>query len=433
MAPERIKDFKDLKILFQATKPVSSSAVDEVEQAPVECCEEFNQEDDDFSDEEIRATLKQHDFWLGHSQLKGWVLLDRSHPEYNSHCRPFRLLDKPNHPVEKITRAEFGSEPCGPWKLNYWLNIETSDDLSRDLRRLFPVIKSYAEAAQARLQYQQLCEEVREADNSTRIGLLPHADYPEPTDPDYAKKLERAELQHYGERLEARMDWLRVCADGVLSGDSYFANRMGYENAEFLKSKGVKHLWHFTDRRSLPSIAADKGLITWWGASSLSRRDLYWVANSYSRVCDWTTRRERFARLSFIPNSRFLQKVIVGGNLVWLRFPVDVLLVGDIFFTHGNAASRYAFMMSRANDLFFVNWRNVLDHSAPYTDAKGPTSYPNCKHGSFDRHRFNDWNSEVLIKDFIPLNFCDGIFDATTGAPVMEFHETLPRVKARNG
>ena len=59
MATERIKDLKDLQLLLQATKPSAESAVEEAEQTPIECCEEFDQEDYDFSDEEIRATRRK--------------------------------------------------------------------------------------------------------------------------------------------------------------------------------------------------------------------------------------------------------------------------------------------------------------------------------------------------------------------------------------
>jgi hypothetical protein len=33
----------------------------------------------------------------------------------------------------------------------------------------------------------------------------------------------------------------------------------------------------------------------------------------------------------------------------------------------------------------------------------------------------------------VPMEFCDGIYEAKTGEPVTCFHEQLKRVKARNG
>ncbi len=78
MTSERIKDLKDLQILLQATKSVVEPAVDKGEQTPFESCEEFDQEDDDFSDEEIRATLKQHDFWLGYLTAVREAVLKRA-------------------------------------------------------------------------------------------------------------------------------------------------------------------------------------------------------------------------------------------------------------------------------------------------------------------------------------------------------------------
>jgi hypothetical protein len=117
-----------------------------------------------------------------------------------------------------------------------------------------------------------------------------------------------------------------------------------------------------------------------------------------------------------------------------LRFPLDVLNVGNVFFTNGNAASNYAIMMNRV-DRIFVNWRdNVIPVGGKYSDDKGPVHFidPHSYCG-FSRPIFNNWNSEILIEDFVPMEFCDGIYEAKTGEPVTCFHEQLKRVKARNG
>jgi hypothetical protein len=105
--------------------------------------------------------LKQHNCWLGYSPIKGWVLLDRKHPEYSDWNRPFVLLRDGS--VDQLNREEFSNEPQGPWRLSFWKHLDHASQQITELTTiLIPEILHYIEKFEedARLQALQVKQSI---------------------------------------------------------------------------------------------------------------------------------------------------------------------------------------------------------------------------------------------------------------------------------
>lgn len=187
----------------------------------------------------------------------------------------------------------------------------------------------------------------------------------------------------------------------------------------YLRDQGIDHLWHFTDIRNLEGIHREGGLLSWTGVSAREIADAYMVADNISRSCDERLGREHYVRLSFIPNSWFFHRVRWQTRLVWMRFSLQALSLGEVFYSFGNAASGY---VSLHDDLrsMDINWEAVKSFSDFHADEKGPTRYPSRYMNQGEdpmifKNERDSWNSEVLIKHFLPVSLCTGIFDSNTG------------------
>ena len=107
---------------------------------------------------------------------------------------------------------------------------------------------------------------------------------------------------------------------------------------------------------------------------------------------------------------------------VWMRFSLRTLTLGEIAYSFGNAASEFVSLRDDIRSMG-IDWNMVNPFSAQCSDDTGPTWYPTLYENQVGdpvlfRQISNAWNSEILIKHFLPFEFCDGIFDSRTGAPV---------------
>ena len=243
-------------------------------------------------------------------------------------------------------------------------------------------------------------------------------------EPDFHDKVATIRREYYGNALPRRIQWLQEWANRIVGGapgrDPAWSR--GNAAATYLRENGLEHLWHFTDVRNLEGIRREGGLLSWFGAHVRGLTEIHMVANDLSRSCDERFGREQFVRLIFIPNSYFFHRVKNGSTLIWLRFSFQALMLGEVFYSLGNAASSAA---SPHQDLcsMAVDWNVVKPFEGPHSSQKGPTHYPvRYQHDGDDAALFkrleDSWNSEVLIKHFLPIVFCTGAFDARTGEPL---------------
>jgi hypothetical protein len=242
---------------------------------------------------------------------------------------------------------------------------------------------------------------------------------------EYRAHYVEAKRAHYANALPLRVTWLREWASRIQRGEEGLdpAWSLGQSAADYLRSQGIFHLWHFTDVRNLKRIRQEWGLVSWAGIPALGIADAHMVADDLSRTCDELFDREHFVRLSFIPNSLFFHRVRHRTRLVWMRFSLKALSLGEVFYSHGNAASGNAVIQDDLCALG-IDWAAVRSFSDVHSDKKGPTQYPKkFPNQAPDVKTFqiekDSWNSEVLVKHFLPWRFCTGVFNSRTGAPLI--------------
>jgi hypothetical protein len=234
------------------------------------------------------------------------------------------------------------------------------------------------------------------------------------------ERLAREERATYARALVRRAGWLKQWAERIQSGGAGLEPVWSIGNfaRDHLVQHGIEHLWHFTDVQNLGAIFREGGLFSSSGLEALGISDRRLVSGEFSRSRDEQLGRERYVRLSFIPNSWFFHRVRRLG-LIWLRFSPKVLTLGEVSYSFGNAASGAVALNPDLRRLS-IDWNAVNSFSGKYREDRGPIAYPShyLREGedSFSFHlEKTSWNSEVLIKHFLPLVFCDGIFDCHTG------------------
>lgn len=424
-----IRNLSDLRFLKDALRVAEDPPDPQLVEAAPSSSAEYDHhsdaepapEDDSADIAELEGLLNKHGFWLGYSPLKGWALLDRKHREYSEGNRPFILLGDGS--IDRLSREEFSCEPKGPWRLCYWKKIDSSNRRTAGLLSdLLPEIRRYAEQSELAAQRKAKLVADRNEDYASRIGepLFDEALYSD-CGPEFQEKWAAARKAHYAEKLPHRAEWLRSWAKkisaGMLGLEPTWSQGVAAE--QHLSNNGINHLWHFTDVRNLASICRAGGLYSWVGLGAMGIRDAYMVSDDLSRDCDARLGRARFVRLSFIPNSWFFHRVLWHRQLVWLRFSLKALTLGEVAYSKGNAASGF---VSLQDDLpsMGIDWNTVTSFAPPHAADKGPTLYRTLYRDKVpDPILFDQiskaWNSEVLIKHYLPLDFCTGVFDCRTG------------------
>ena len=428
-----IRSLADLHLLRNALRIVEEVSDSDQPACPPTAAEPFKTHvepplaihDDDPADlAELEHLLKQHDLWLGFSPLKGWALLDRKHPEYKEWNRPFILLGDGS--LDRLSREEFSKEPQGPWSLRYWKRIEgTARQEAGPVTAVLPAICRYIEKVGQAAQLKAKLVADRNEDFATRIGD-PYFDDALYSSSGLAfhEQWAAARREHYARALPVRVAWLRGWAKKISEGATGLEPTWsrGTAAGSHLSEHGITHLWHFTDLRNLAVIRREGGLYSWAGLGALGIRDAHMMADDYSRRCDARLGREQYVRLSFIPNSWYFQRVRWSGQSVWLRFSLKALTLGEVAYSLGNAASGFVSLQGNLPAMG-INWDMVTPFAAPCSDDRGPTQYRRLYEDQVGDHALfrqisNAWNSEVLIKHFLPLEFCNGVFDSRTGEPI---------------
>jgi len=267
-------------------------------------------------------------------------------------------------------------------------------------------------------------------DLSTRINTSSHFLLDLETDFDCEEDWAKAKQEEYRVKLPARVSflakWMKRIQGGEVGLEPMWSQ--GKEAAAYLHEKGIDYLWHFTDIRNLVPIQREGGLLSWAGLKALGITDSHMHANEKSLSCDEQLGREDFVRLSFIPNSFFFQRLYRNTRyrLVWLRFSTKALRLGEVSYCLGNAASSYSTPKDNLHSIG-IDWRIVKQFSDRHTSEKGPTYYPRLYRDEVGddmlfRKIKNTWNSEILIKHYLPLQFCTRIFDGRTGERI-KFYE----------
>jgi hypothetical protein len=359
----------------------------------------------------LEEFLTEHDFWLGYSPTKGWCLLDRRRSDYTEWNRPFFLFS--DKTFEHLKPSEFAQEPDGPWGLQFWKKVDQTN------------IKAVGPAVQLLPNLIRYVEDKTLAENLTPPKEPERAPWiefePAIRDAAWFKEFIAQQRIRWAEEAQASAKSLRKLAVQVCGGESGIepAWTTGRRAVEHLEEKGITNLWHFTAMDNLNSIKHLGGLYSWAVLDTLDV-PVEKLATEQSRKADSYFGRQYEVRLSFVQNSWFFHRARNQNrtNIVWLRFALDALTIGEVKYSLGNAAKA----KNLAVDLTLAGID--LQLLKQFTPQKGnhskrlnyPSLYPTDMEDVDRFQQISDaWNSEILIKHFLPLDFCTGIFDSNTG------------------
>ncbi len=241
-------------------------------------------------------------------------------------------------------------------------------------------------------------------------------------------EIERLELLRVQQELEARQ---AVVERQALHEQAQDRERIRVQNIKIeraslaiqhLTQNGIEHLWHFTSRSNLEEILRSQCL---YGKSVNPNLDrVRFLSDELSRDLDKFTRRDNLVRLSFIPNSWFFHRVRNTQDIIWLRFSLELLKTEAVHFVKGNGASTNVPVTDDISSLS-MDWSTMRRFKGPYTDEIGPRTYrSHYKDEGEDAAAFREegatWNSEVMVENSLRLTYCDRVYDARTGAIILQ-------------
>lgn len=181
-------------------------------------------------------------------------------------------------------------------------------------------------------------------------------------------------------------DWIRVC--------------------KLLDSKGIKRLYHFTDKENISSIRESGGLLSWRILEERGIKVRRPGGDLVSHMIDHAIYTDKYVHLCFSKNQYSLEAAIKSGRIkdpVILEISLDALRGGEPVFSNQNSAST-------CNDAFFSSGVAALSHIHIDTAIR-----EDIYEIPFDERRFHQ--AEVLVQNRIPLSYIvniDSLIDEDT-------------------
>lgn len=162
---------------------------------------------------------------------------------------------------------------------------------------------------------------------------------------------------------------------------------------QVLENNGIRYLYHFTDKRNIPSIKRHGGLFSWYYCKNNNINIPCQGGDYDSRELDKKYGLQDYVRLSFCddhPMAYRLQKS--GSDIEILRIKIDVALLKGTLFSNINAADKLHTHGGSLQDLKRVNFGATKRHYVSKSDE------------DFKLHQ-----AEVMVKTFVPLKYIDNI------------------------
>lgn len=204
------------------------------------------------------------------------------------------------------------------------------------------------------------------------------------------KKLEEADRRAAEARKKEQAEQLEKQRLEKLSADR---KENWNDFYQVLTSNSIRHLYHFTDKRNIPSIKRHGGLFSWHYCQNNNITIPCQGGDYDSRELDKKYGLEDYVRLSFCddhPMAYRLQKS--GSDIVILHIKIDVALLKDTLFSDINAADKLHTHGGGLEDLKRVNFEATKRH-----------------HVSRNDEDFKPHQAEVMVKTFVPLKYIENI------------------------
>ena len=170
-----------------------------------------------------------------------------------------------------------------------------------------------------------------------------------------------------------------------------------------LVQHGIKKLYHFTDRDNLESIIRHGGLYSWHGCAQRGITIPKPGGADLSRQLDLRDGLENYVRLSFTPHHPMMYAAMQEGrifNPVILEINLEAIGWEGTLYSDRNATRNGAQRGSSLADFEKIHFNAVM--------AK--------KHFDLDEEEQPFFQAEVMVKDFLPLQYITNI--DTFGIPV---------------
>lgn len=158
---------------------------------------------------------------------------------------------------------------------------------------------------------------------------------------------------------------------------------------QILDNNGIRYLYHFTDRRNIPSIKRHGGLFSWHYCKKNNITIPCQGGDYDSQELDKKYGLEDYVRLSFCndhPMAYRLQQS--GSDIVILKIEVDVALLKGTLFSDINAADKLHTHGGELDDLKRVNFNATK------------RNYVRKDDDDFKPHQ-----AEVMVKTFVPKKY----------------------------
>lgn len=158
---------------------------------------------------------------------------------------------------------------------------------------------------------------------------------------------------------------------------------------QVLDNNGIQYLYHFTDRRNIPSIKLHGGLFSWHYCKKNNITIPCQGGDYDSQELDKKYGLEDYVRLSFCndhPMAYRLQQS--GSDIVILKIEVDVALLKGTLFSDINAADKLHTHGGELDDLKRVNFNATK------------RNYVRKDDDDFKPHQ-----AEVMVKTFVPKKY----------------------------
>lgn len=162
---------------------------------------------------------------------------------------------------------------------------------------------------------------------------------------------------------------------------------------QVLVSNGIRYLYHFTDKRNIPSIKRHGGLFSWHYCKNNNINIPCQGGDYDSRELDKKYGLQDYVRLSFCddhPMAYRLQQS--GSDIKILRIKIDVALLKGTLFSDINAADKLHTHGGSLQDLKRVDFGATKRHYVKKNDE------------DFKTHQ-----AEVMVKTFVPLKYIENI------------------------
>ena len=185
-------------------------------------------------------------------------------------------------------------------------------------------------------------------------------------------------------------------------------NWQEYKN--LLEQQGISKLYHFTDRDNLESIIKNGGLYSW---ADCEQKDITISkpgGGQLSRQLDSRDGLQNYVRVSFVTQHPMMYVAMNEeriSNPVILEIDPEVVYWNDTLYADRNATKTGANVGGTLDDLKRVHFQSVKA----------------CKYFDLDESEQQFYQAEVLVKNFIPLQYIKNI--GNFGIPIPNHPQQL--------